>query len=77
MRSLFSGTRETPGVCSPSRRVVSKNLMVLGKRLNKAIPHLNHISCFTVKPRYKIYGGRFMHVYDLGWLGKGVIKKIV
>ena len=44
IRSLFSGTSDTPGVCSPSRRVVSKNLTCLGKRLNKAIPHLNHIS---------------------------------
>ena len=42
MRSLFSGTKDTPGVCSPSRRVVSKKFMRLGKRLNKAIPHLNH-----------------------------------
>ena len=41
IRSLFSGTRETPGVCSPSLRVVSKNFICLGKRLNKAIPHLN------------------------------------
>jgi hypothetical protein len=56
MRNLFSATRDTPGVCSPSRRVVSKNFMVLGKRLNKAIPHLNHISCFRVKHKYKNYG---------------------
>jgi len=39
MRNLFSGTSDTPGVCSPSRRVVSKNFTDLGKRLNKAIPH--------------------------------------
>jgi hypothetical protein len=56
MRSLFSDTRDTPGVCSPSRRVVSKNFMVLGKRLNKAIPHLNHISCFRVNQPYKNFG---------------------
>jgi hypothetical protein len=56
MRSLFSATRDTPGVCSPSRRVVSKNFMVLGKRLNKAIPHLNHIFKNRVKQRYKNYG---------------------
>jgi hypothetical protein len=43
MRSLFSGTRDTPGVCSPSRRVVSKKFMRLGKRLNKAIPHLKSL----------------------------------
>jgi hypothetical protein len=36
--------------------VVSKNFTDLGKRLNKAIPHLNHISSFTVKQAYKIIG---------------------
>jgi hypothetical protein len=56
MRSLFSVTRDTPGVCSPSRRVVSKNFMVLGKRLNKAIPHLNHVSFQGGKHKYKNYG---------------------
>ena len=39
IRSLFSAIRDTPGVCSPSRRVVSRNFIDLGKRLNKAIPH--------------------------------------
>jgi hypothetical protein len=53
---LFSATSDTPGVCSPSRRVVSKNFIDLGKRLNKAIPHLNHITNFTGKQRYKIIG---------------------
>jgi len=49
MRNLFSGTRDTPGVCSPSRRVVSKNFTVLGKRLNKAIPHLRSLFRFQRK----------------------------
>jgi hypothetical protein len=39
IRSLFSGVNDTPGVCSPSRRVVSKIFIRLGKRLDKAIPH--------------------------------------
>jgi hypothetical protein len=39
MRSLFSGVKDTPGVCSPSRRVVSKTLIFSGKRLDKTIPH--------------------------------------
>jgi hypothetical protein len=56
MRNLFSGTRDTPGVCSPSRRVVSKNLTDSGKRLNKAIPHLNHIHFQGGKLKYKIIG---------------------
>jgi hypothetical protein len=58
IRSLFSGTSDIPGVCSPSRRVVSKNFICLGKRLNKAIPHLNHISFEGALPEYKIYGFR-------------------
>ena len=37
--SFFSGVKEMPGVCSPSRRVVSKNLTCSGKSVNKAIPH--------------------------------------
>jgi hypothetical protein len=37
--SLFSGVKDTPGVCSPSLKVVSKILIFLGKRFNKAIPH--------------------------------------
>ena len=49
IRNLFSGTRDTPGVCSPSRRVVSKNFIVLGKRLNKAIPHLRSLLKFQRK----------------------------
>jgi hypothetical protein len=61
MRSLFSGTSDTPGVCSPSRRVVSKNLTGLGKRLNKAIPHLNHIHFQGVKLKYKIIGELRLH----------------
>jgi hypothetical protein len=61
MRSLFSGTSDTPGVCSPSRRVVSRNLTVLGKRLNKAIPHLNHIHFQGVNLKYKIIGVLMHH----------------
>jgi hypothetical protein len=56
IRSLFSGTSDIPGVCSPSRRVVSKNFTCLGKRLNKAIPHLNHIHFQGVNLKYKIIG---------------------
>ena len=41
--SFFSGVRETPGVCSPSRRVVSKNLTCSLKSLNKAIPHFTFL----------------------------------
>jgi hypothetical protein len=41
MRSLFSGVKDTPGVCSPSRRVVSKTLIFSGKRLDKTIPHFS------------------------------------
>ena len=37
--NLFSGVKDTPGVCSPSRRVVSKTLIFLGNLLNKTIPH--------------------------------------
>jgi len=37
--SFFSGVKETPGVCSPSLRVVSKNFIALGKLVDKAIPH--------------------------------------
>ncbi|KON33272.1 hypothetical protein AC477_01705, partial [miscellaneous Crenarchaeota group-1 archaeon SG8-32-1] len=37
--SFFSGVNETPGVCSPSLRVVSKTLIFLGKLVDKAIPH--------------------------------------
>jgi len=37
--SFFSGVKETPGVCSPSLRVVSKTLIFLGKLDDKAIPH--------------------------------------
>ena len=37
--SLFSGVKETPGVCSPSLRVVSKTLIFSGKLVDKAIPH--------------------------------------
>jgi hypothetical protein len=37
--SFFSGVKETPGVCSPSLRVVSKILIFLGKLVDKAIPH--------------------------------------
>ena len=58
MRNLFSGTRDTPGVCSPSRRVVSKNFTDLGKRLNKAIPHLRSLLSFTVEGGYKNYGAQ-------------------
>jgi len=39
IRSFFSGVKETPGVCSPSLRVVSKTLIDLGKLVDKAIPH--------------------------------------
>jgi hypothetical protein len=57
MRSLFSGVKDTPGVCSPSRRVVSKTLIFSGKLLNKAIPHFpSHTSPEEKKPpTYKIY----------------------
>jgi hypothetical protein len=41
--SLCSGIKETPGVCSPSLRVVSKILIFLGKLLDKAIPHLSFL----------------------------------
>jgi hypothetical protein len=69
MRSLFSGISDTPGVCSPSRRVVSKNLTDLGKRLNKAIPHLNHIHFQGVKHKYKNYGvGIRCSTIAPGWL---------
>jgi len=37
--SFFCFVRVTPGVCSPSRRVVSKNLTDLGLSDNKTIPH--------------------------------------
>ena len=37
--SFSSGVRETPGVCSPSLRVVSKNLILFLKLFDKAIPH--------------------------------------
>jgi hypothetical protein len=37
--SFFSGVKDTPGVCSPSLRVVSKTLIFLGKLVDKAIPH--------------------------------------
>jgi hypothetical protein len=37
--SFFSGVKETPGVCSPSLRVVSKIFIFLGKLVDKAIPH--------------------------------------
>jgi hypothetical protein len=37
--SFFSGVKETPGVCSPSLRVVSKTLIFSGKLADKAIPH--------------------------------------
>jgi hypothetical protein len=36
---------------------VSKNFTDLGKRLNKAIPHLNHIHFQGGKHKYKNYGG--------------------
>ena len=57
MRSLFSGVKDTPGVCSPSRRVVSKTLIFSGKLLNKAIPHFpSHTSPKEKKPpTYKTY----------------------
>jgi len=35
---------------------VSKNFIDLGKRLNKAIPHLNHIHFQGVNLKYKIIG---------------------
>ena len=38
-RSFFSGVKETPGVCSPSLRVVSKTQISFAKSLDKAIPH--------------------------------------
>jgi len=37
--SFFLGVKETPGVCSPSLRVVSKIFIFLGKLADKAIPH--------------------------------------
>jgi hypothetical protein len=37
--SFFSGVKETPGVCSPSLRVVSKTLILSGKLADKVIPH--------------------------------------
>jgi len=37
--SFFSGVKDTPGVCSPSLRVVSKTLIFLGNLDDKAIPH--------------------------------------
>jgi len=37
---------------------VSKNFTDLGKRLNKAIPHLRSLLSFTVKQGYKNYGVR-------------------
>jgi hypothetical protein len=37
---------------------VSKNFMDLGKRLNKAIPHLNHVLLKGALREYKIYGIR-------------------
>jgi hypothetical protein len=54
--SLLSGTSDTPGVCSPSLRVVSKNFIVLWKRLNKAIPHLRSLYFLSVNLKYKIIG---------------------
>jgi hypothetical protein len=48
--NLLSGTSDTPGVCSPSLKVVSKNFIVLGKRLNKAIPHLRSLLFFERQP---------------------------
>jgi hypothetical protein len=39
MVSFFSFVRETPGVCSPSRSVVSKIVTDLGFSPNKTIPH--------------------------------------
>jgi hypothetical protein len=43
---LFSGIKETPGVCSPSRRVVSKIFTFFGKQLglDKAIPHFTSLA---------------------------------
>jgi len=40
---------------------VSKNLTSLGKRLNKAIPHLNHIHFQGGKLKYKIIGDIRLH----------------
>ncbi len=37
--SFFSGVNETPGVCSPSLRVVSKIRIWWAKLLDKTIPH--------------------------------------
>jgi hypothetical protein len=37
--TFFSGVRETPGVCSPSLRVVSKIFILSGKLMDKVIPH--------------------------------------
>jgi hypothetical protein len=54
---LFSGVKDTPGVCSQSRRVVSKTLIFSGKLLNKAIPHfISHTRPEEREaPTYKIY----------------------
>ncbi len=58
--NLFSEVKETPGVCSPSLRVVSKILTCFGKRLglDKAIPHFTFLvnSLGSNKREYKIYG---------------------
>lgn len=52
--SFFSGVREIPGVCSPSRRVVSRNFTCFGKSVNKAIPHV-HSLCGSIYPSKREY----------------------
>jgi hypothetical protein len=41
--NFFSGVKLIPGVCSPSRRVVSKNVTFSGNLSNKAIPHCSSL----------------------------------
>jgi hypothetical protein len=54
--SFFSGVRDIPGVCSPSRRVVSRNFTCFGKSVNKAIPHV-HSLCGSIYPSRREYKG--------------------
>lgn len=41
--SFFIGVRLIPGVCSPSRSVVSKKFTCSGYLENKTIPHISHV----------------------------------
>jgi hypothetical protein len=52
--SFLVGVKLIPGVCSPSRSVVSKNCTCFGYLFNKAIPHFPHVPPTQSTPKFKI-----------------------